>query len=135
MEKQTQDVKQGESKTPGLGLGLGVDVGLNLDLSGVQTLVNDLNHALSQTGGVATDLVANVIRTVNQLGVQNLVKWAREGGREAKELYNQLVSKLQEAASRGEDQARSLLGKMGEKVEGAGEKMQSAASEDVGATH
>ena len=126
-----------EEKGSAKGLGLGVNVGVNLNLGGLQNIVSTLNDALAQTGGVATDRLADVTRMVREYGVENIKKLAEQGGQQAKELYNQLVSKLQQAAQQGEDSARGVLNSLGEKVEAAGEKMQDAASEsgDVGSVH
>lgn len=131
MENQKEQVQQ-PSKS-GLGLGLGVD--LNLNLSGVQGLVSSLNDALAQTGAVATDTLSTVIRSVRELGLDQIKQWAEQGGQQAKDLYHQLVGKLQQAADRGEEEARSLLQSAGEKVESGGQKMQDVASEESGTTH
>lgn len=131
MENQKEQGQQ--PSRSGLGLGLGLDV--NLDLSGIQGLVSSLNDALAQTGAVATDTLATVIRSVRELGLDQIRQWAEQGGQQAKDLYQQLVGKLQEAAGRGEQEARDILYSAGEKVESGGKKMQDTASEHQGTTH
>ncbi|MFP5211938.1 MAG: hypothetical protein ACLGPL_01025 [Acidobacteriota bacterium] len=110
-----------QGTTGGLGLGLGVDI--NLRLGEIRNLVDSLTSALQQTGETVGATIGGIIGQIRDFGVENFRKMSEQGG-EAKETYNQLVSRLQDAAGRGEEEARNLLHSMGEKVEGAGEKMQ-----------
>jgi hypothetical protein len=128
-------VKDQEKSSKGLGLGLGIDLDVDLDLSGLRGIVNDLTDVLAKTGDVATDALAGVIRAIREYGIENIKKLAVATSEEAKELYHKLVSKLQEAAERGEEQARDVLHSMGEGVETTGRKMQNAAAEDEEVRH
>lgn len=116
------------------GKGLNVDLGileLNVDLSihGLHTLTDTLESALNQTGDKLSQGVNKVVDVVRQLGVDKIKNWVSQGGQEENKAYNQMVSKLQNAAGRGEAQARELLESLGEDVSHAGRSMQDAASE------
>lgn len=125
MEQENRNMGQSQQKSTGLGLNLGViSLDITLSISGINTLTDTLNQALRQTGGALTEDVEKVVNTIQKLGVEQLKQWAQQGGDEAKDAYNQLVSKLQEAADRGEDLARNMLNTLGENVSDAGQKMQ-----------
>lgn len=110
----------------GLGIGLGVDI--NLRLTQVRELVSTLNSALSETTSNLTGILSDVANKIREFGPDKFKSEAKEGGYE--EEYDKLVYDLREAANRGEEEARNLLGEMGEKVESAGESMKEAGRED-----
>jgi hypothetical protein len=122
--------EQKKSESGGLGLGLGLDV--NLRLGELTNLVDQLTSALQDTGEKASDMIASSIRKMREASVGQLKSAKeKEGGKgEASDTYDRLVSSLQSAARRGEDEARNLLGELGEKVESAGEKTQEFARKD-----
>ncbi|MBI5445102.1 MAG: hypothetical protein HY900_28310 [Deltaproteobacteria bacterium] len=110
------------------GLGLGLDI--NLRLGELRNTLTQLTDALQAPVEMVTDTLANTIRKLRDAGVQDL-KSAREkegGHGEASDTYNRMVAQLQDAARRGEDEARKLLGELGEKFEAAGAKTQEFAA-------
>lgn len=131
--KGTESKHEGQSHSAGLGLGL--DVNLDLRLGELRNALTMLTDALKETGNAATDLLGNAIGKIREIGVENFTNWGTQGNQEQKDAYHQLVSKLQDAANRGEQEARNLLQSLGENVESAGQKMQSAASEEGEARH
>jgi ElaB/YqjD/DUF883 family membrane-anchored ribosome-binding protein len=114
MEKQ-----QGTSSI----LGVGIDLTLKLDL--IKGLVSTLEDALKQTGSKLTDAMSGIYEKIKELGPSELKSQAEQGGFE--DQYHQLVSKLQEVANRGEDEARKVLQQMGETTEQAGHKIKNAS--------
>jgi hypothetical protein len=111
-----------------MGLGLGLDV--NLRLGDLQNTLTQLTDALQQTGGKVGDTVSGLVRKLWDAGAGQL-KGAREkegGHGEASDTYNRMVSSLQDAAHRGEEEARKMLGQLGEKIEHGGEKTQEFAA-------
>ncbi len=136
MAESTQNIGQSSGQSKGINLDLGIlQLNITLTLSGIRSLTDTLNDALQQAGPALQQNVNKVVDAVRQLGVEDLKKWVQQGGEEEQSAYNQLISKLQQAAKRGEDQARSLLQSLGENVSSAGQKMQSAASEEPGSKH
>jgi hypothetical protein len=122
------ETEKSHGKSGSVGLGLGLDV--NLRLGDLQNTLTQLTDALQQTGGMVVGTVSDLVRKIRDAGVGGL-KQAREkegGHGEASDTYNRMVSSLQDAARRGEDEARKLLGELGEKVETAGEKTQEFAA-------
>jgi hypothetical protein len=120
--------KHSGSTSEGLGLGLGLDV--NLRLGDIQNTLGQLTDALQQTGEKVSGTVAGLVQKLWDAGAGHL-KGAREkeGGRgEASDTYNRMVTQLQDAARRGEHEARKMLDQLGEKVEAGGEKMQDFAA-------
>jgi uncharacterized coiled-coil DUF342 family protein len=143
MEKHEASHGSEEKKTGsgGIGLGLGVDVGINLKLNELRSAIDMLTDALRQTGDTATSLVTDAVRKIRDVGVESFKEFKEFRGKEGEEykeranIYDQTVSKLREAASRGEEEARDMLNSLGENVESAGQSMQSAASERHESSH
>lgn len=122
------DTSKSKDASGSQGLGVGLDI--NLRLGELQSTLNQLTDALQSAGDKLSETVSSAIRKMRDAGVHDL-KTARdkEGGRgEASDTYNRVVSQLQSAARRGEDEARRMLGELGEKVESAGEKTQEFAA-------
>jgi hypothetical protein len=120
--------RESGSQSQGMGLGLGLDV--NLRLGDLQNTLSQLTDALQQTGEKVTGTVSGLVRKLWDAGAGQL-KGAREkegGHGEASDTYNRMVSSLQDAARRGEEEARKMLDQLGEKVESAGEKTQEFAA-------
>lgn len=129
--EQNRQTGQSQRQSKGLGVDLGVlELNVELSINGLQTLSDTLNSALNKTGDALSQGVNQVVNTVRQLGIDKIKNWLSQGGEEQRGAYNQLVSKLQEAAQRGEDEARNLLNSLGENVSGAGQKMQDVASKE-----
>ena len=126
-----KDVSQSKHRLAGINLDLGIlQLNITLSLSGVRTLTDTLSQALNQSEEALTENVNKVVDAVRQLGIEDIKKWAQQGEEEEKSAYSQLVSTLQQAAKRGEEEARNLLKSLGENVTAAGQKMQSAASSE-----
>ncbi len=139
MEKH-ETTHGGEEKqtTGGGGLGLGLGVDLNIRLGELRSAVDMLTDALRQTGDTATSLVTDAVRKIKDVGVETFKEMRGQGGEQQGEganLYDQTVSKLREAADRGEQEARDMLHRLGENVESAGQSMQGAASEHHESSH
>lgn len=122
--------------TKGVSLDLGLlQLNITLSLSGVRTLTDTLHQTLEQTEGNVTENIDKVVNTIRQLGVEDLRRWAEQGGQEEQNAFNQLVSRLQQAAQRGQNEAGKLLQNFGGKIAQAGEKVQKTSSEESGTTH
>lgn len=131
-----QGVGQQGDKTKGISLDLGLlQLNITLTLSGVQTLSDTLRQVLEQSEGSLEQNVDKVVDAVRQLGVDDLRRWAEQGGKEEKSAFNQLFSRLQEAAQRGQEEAGKLLQNLGGKITEAGEKVEGGSSEGTGAKH
>jgi N-acetylglucosamine kinase-like BadF-type ATPase len=131
-----EDVRKTTGKILGINLDLGIaELNITLSLSGIRTLTDTLSQALEQSEGALSENVDKVVGAIRELGVQDLKRWVQQGGEEEKSVYNQFVSKLQQAARRGQDEARNLLQSLGENVSAAGEKIKGAASEEPGTRH
>ena len=128
MEKYESSQEKTKTETGGLGLGLGVD--LNLKLGELKNTLDMLTDTLTNVGEKTTDMLANAVRKFRDVGVQTIKEFSDKGGEQGN-LYNNIVTNLRQAADRGEEEARSLLRDLGEKVETGGQKMQSAAEEDT----
>jgi ABC-type transporter Mla subunit MlaD len=136
MAEHSQDIGHSKGRVAGVNLDLGIlQLNITLSISGISSLADTLSDALQQAGPSLEENVNKVVDTVRQLGVEDLKKWVQQGGEEEESVYNQLVSKLQQAAQKGQDQARNLLQNLGENVSAAGQKMQGAASKEEGSTH
>lgn len=104
-------------KAKGINLDLGIlQLSITISLQGVQDLTQALEQALNQSEGTLQENVNKVVDTVRQLGIQDLRNWVEEGGAEEKSAFNQLVSRLQQAAQRGQEEAEELLQNLGGKV-------------------
>lgn len=103
-----QEKKQ--SGEGGIGLGVGIDLNVRLNL--VKELVHTLNSALQETTGTVTGILSDVYHKIREAGPEKLKSEAQQGGYE--DQYNELVQRLNDAADRGEEEARSLLNEMGE---------------------
>jgi hypothetical protein len=114
-----------QESSSGLGVGLGVDI--NLKLNQITDLVHTLNSALRETTSNLTGIVSDVVNKIKEFGPEKLKSQAREGGFE--DQYTDLVSKLREAANRGEEQAGSLLRQMGESTARTGSEMEESGRE------
>jgi len=128
---------EAKEKPAGLGLGVNLDLGVDIDLklAELRGTLNMLTDALRETGDMATDLIAGVVYKLREASVGTLKKAAAQEGGEKAEIYDQIVSKLQAAANRGETEARNLLSDLGESVEGAGQKMQEGAGKEEEIRH
>ncbi len=115
-------MEQEKKETGAAGLGVGVGVDLNLKLDMIKNLVHTLDDALRTTGSAVTDTLSDAFNKIKELGPESLKQQSEQGGFESQ--YNDLVSKLQQAASRGEQEAGSLLRRMGESTEHAGRKIE-----------
>jgi hypothetical protein len=136
MAESKQNMNQSTERSKGISLDLGLlQLNITLSLTGIRTLTDTLNDSLQKTGPALEENVNKVVDAIRQLGIEDLKNWVQQGGEEERGAYNQLVSKLQQAAQRGEDEARNLLHSLGENVSAAGQKMQSAASEESGSKH
>lgn len=131
-----QILGQSTGRSGGIDLDLGIlRLNITLTVGGIQSLSDALRQTLQQAEPLLTQNVEKVVDAVRQLGLDQLKNWAQEGGQQAQEAYQQLVHWLSEAADRGQEQARNLLHTLGEGTETAGEKMQSAASEEPETRH
>jgi hypothetical protein len=119
-------------KSGGIG-GLGVGLDINLRIKGLRSTVDELTSTLQETGEKATGKITDLVKKLRDEGVGELKKAIQQGqGKESgegQEVYNKVVSTLQDAAGRGEGEARKLLNDLGEKVESGGKKMQDTAKE------
>jgi N-acetylglucosamine kinase-like BadF-type ATPase len=115
-------------------LGL-IQLNITLTLTGVRTLSDTLKQTLEQSEGTMQENVGKVVDTVRRLGVEDLRRWAEQGGAEERNAFNQLVSNLQQATRRGQEEAGEILNKLGGKITEAGRKMQGASSEEAGTSH
>lgn len=130
------NVSQSTDKAKGINLDLGLlQLNITLTLEGVQSLSDALRQALDQSQGAMQQSVNKVVDTVRQLGVEDLRRWAEQGGSEEKSAFNQLVSRLQDAAQSGQEEAGKLLQNLGGKISEAGEKVQGAASGETEQRH
>lgn len=130
-----QGIGQQTSKTRGVSLDLGIlQLNITLTLSGVQSLSDALRQTLEQSGGALQENIEKVVGAIRELGVDDLRQWAEQGGKEEKNAFNQLVSRLQEAAQRGQEESGKLLQNLGGKITDVGEKVQ-GASEETGTRH
>jgi DNA-binding MurR/RpiR family transcriptional regulator len=123
-------------KSVGVG-GLGVGLDINLRITGLRSTVDELSSALQETSEKTTATVTNLVKKLRDEGVGEL-KNALQQGKEAaggSEVYNKIVSTLQNAAARGEGEARKLLNDLGEKVESGGQKMQEVADKEPETRH
>lgn len=128
-----------EQKSTGQVAGINLDLGLlqlniSLTVSGIQSISDALTQSLQDTTDVLRQNVSRLAEAVNELGVENIKKWAEQGGEEAKEAYHRMISLFQEAYERGSQEAGELLEKFGEKTAEAGRNMQSS-SEEPGSVH
>lgn len=115
-----------EKKQGGGGLGVGLDI--NLRLGEIQNTVTQLTEALQSAGGKLTQNVTGLIRKIQESAPQLQQASRQEGGQgQATSLLNRLVAQLQEAANRGEEEARKLLGELGQKTQAAGRQMEEQA--------
>ncbi len=110
--------------------GIDLDLGLlqlkiTLSLTGIQSLIDVLNHSLNETQGALQPNVGKVVDAINQLGAEDIRRWAEQGGQEARAAFNQLVSLLQQASSKGEVEAGQVLRKLGDKMQETGGRMES----------
>lgn len=125
-----ENIGQPTGQTKGVSLDLGVlQLNITLTLSGVNSLADTLRQALEQSEEPLRENINKIVDAIRQLGPGELKKWAEQGGQEEKSAYDRLVSNLQQAAQRGEEEARNLLDTLGEKVSAAGQKMQGASEE------
>lgn len=125
-------------KTIGIGgPGIGVGLDITLRIERLRSTVDELTSTLRQTGEMTTGTVTNLVKKLKDEGVGELKRALQEGKEtvEGSKVYNQIVSALQSAASRGEAEARNLLHELGEKVEASGQKMQEAASKEHDVRH
>jgi hypothetical protein len=120
-------------KTGGISLDLGLlQLEITLSITGIRSLSDAIRQTLQEAQPTLRQNVNKVVDVVSQLGVEELRKWARQGGQEERGAFNQLVTQLQAAALRGEDEAGKLLQKLGGKISETGEKMQ---TEESGTRH
>lgn len=123
-------------RSGGIDLDLGIlRLNITLTVGGIQSLSDALQQTLQQAEPLLTQNIEKVVDAVRQLGPDQLKNWAQQGGEQAQQAYHQLLHWLREAAARGQEQAKNLLHSLGEGMETAGEKMQSAASEDTDVRH
>jgi hypothetical protein len=116
-----EEKRQGSS---GLGLGLDVD----LRLGELQSTVDQLTGALQSAGDKLAGNVGSLVQKIREQAQQLQQAAQKEGGQgQAAGLLQRVIALLQEAANRGEDQARKLLAELGQKAESAGQKMQETA--------
>ncbi len=104
-------------------LGVNVGLGLQTDLSGLRSAVGTLNDALSHTSAAVGDLTEDVIRLVDEVGIDTLVQMAKEGSEEVMQLLRSLYSALHRAAKKGVEEAGEMLSTIGRKMEEAGVKI------------
>jgi hypothetical protein len=122
------ETEKNQGKSGPVGLGLGLDV--NLRLGDLKNTLAQLTDALEHTGEMAVGTLTGLVRKIRDAGAGGLKQAKeKEGGRgEASDTYHRMVTQLQDAARKGEDEARKLLSDLGEKVETAGEKTQEFAA-------
>jgi hypothetical protein len=133
-ESKSQEM-QGKSESKGGGIGLGLGVDITLSVGGLRSVVDELNSVLRSTTETVTGTLGDVFSKIREMGPENIKQWGKEGSEEQQGAYNELVGKLQEAANRGEDEARNLLSEMGESVESAGQGMQETARGEESTSH
>lgn len=110
-----------------VGKGLGIEI--NIRLGEILNVVDQLSSALQSAGGKVTDKISDLVATLKEHMPGLKEAKEKEGGAgEATSAYNRAVTQLREAGKRGDEEARKMLGQLGEKTEAAGEKVQEKAA-------
>lgn len=101
-------------------VGFDVEVGAKTDLGDLGNAVAALDDALYRTESEAADRAADLVRIVNEIGIEDLVQMAGNGGEDMMRLLASLFSVLRRVAERGDREAAELLFTLGRKMTVAG---------------
>lgn len=88
------------------------DLSLMVHADNMAEILHILEEGLDQTGAVAASIITGAVTKIrDDYGTRDFRMWAEEGER-TKDLYNQILSKLQEATRFGYEDAASLLSEL-----------------------
>ena len=103
----------------------GLDAGVKVDVSALKSSMEALFNALVQTGGTVTDTADEVIRVVNEVGINTLVQQAREGSEEDMQILGLLYMVMRQAAAKGVQEAGKLVSTIARNLDDAGYTIES----------
>ena len=126
---------QTEEEITGIGAGVGAEA--KVDLGELSNSMKTLFNALAQTSDSLADVTGEVIRTVNKIGLDNLIGLVKEGNEEAKQLLGGLYMVMERAAAKGAQEAGQFVSTLERKLDEAGYRITSGGDcgPDCGCKH